>query len=215
MGGKRTLHLRTSWSTLSNMQPIDPSVVPGSTYNDAMIWWLEQQQDPAQLHRVALNWNWDRDTRPLRYIVDQPICDKGTALSIFFMAEPDLYAVHNPSGPYHDPNYRKPIHEPLPDPDGEGIVEPIWLIRRIAENWAAGLYETYRYYPDESAVFYLTQRPPHLKISPTNLPWPVPSDLCAAVPQGEQLDMKGFNTGDGYPDVLIDVFDARPDIMPG
>jgi hypothetical protein len=35
------------------------------------------------------------------------------------------------------------------------------------------------------------------------------------MPAGEQLDMNGFNTGDGYPDVLIDVFDARPDIIPG
>lgn len=195
------------------MQPIDPSIVPGPTYNDAMIWWLQQQRDPAQLHRAALNWNWSRDTRPLRHIVDRPDCDKGTALSIFFLAEPDRYANHNLGGPYHDPNYHKPINDPLPHRDDIWrIDEPIWLVRRIASNWAAGLYKHYRFFPHESAVFYLTQRPSHLKINPTNLPWPIPADLCDAVPQGVHLDANGF--GDDYPDALCAVFDRRPDIQP-
>ena len=196
------------------MQPIDPSIVPGPTYNDAMIWWLQQQRDPAQLHRVALTWNWDRETRPLRYIVDRPDCDKGTALSIFFSADPDTYAAHNPSGPYHDPNYRQLMQNPLRQLDDVGLgEEPIWLIRRIASNWAAGLYKTYRYYPGENAVFYLMKRPAHLKISPTNLPWSVPADLCDAVPQGEHLDTRGFDSSD-YPEELGKVFDQRPDIGP-
>ena len=196
------------------MERIDPAIVPGPTYNHAMIWWLRRQTDPAQLHRAALNWNWDRETWPLRYIVDRPDCDKGTALSIFFSAEPDWYAAHNSTGPYHDPNYRRLIHDPLPEPDDiSRIDEPIWLIRRIASNWAAGLYKTYRYHPNENAVFYLTQRPAHLKISPTNLPWPIPADLCDSLPQGERLDCRGFE-GSDYPDALQEVFDQRPDIQP-
>jgi len=195
------------------MTIIDPSIVPGPSYNDAMIWWLEQQRDPAQLHRVALTWNWDRETRPLRYIVDRPDCDKGTALSIFYSAAPDYYASNTShSGPFHDPNYKSRFSDPLPTPDDIWhIDEPIWLIRRIASNWAAGRYKTYRFYPNENAVFYLTDPRPGIRINPAKMPWPIPLDLCNAVPQGEKLSTEAFHD---YPIELLNVFDKRPDIHP-
>jgi hypothetical protein len=192
--------------------PIDPAALPGPSYKDALIWWLEQQ-DRRELHRVALNWNWDVSTRPLRYIVDRPDCDKGTALTIFFSGEPERFAAHNPSGPYHDPRFQHLFHEPLQPLDDDIMAEEaLWLMRRISENWAAALYRTFDFFPGENAVHWLTAHPVAYRPSPANMPWPLPEDLCTAVPQGEVLDNWGYE--EGFPVELIDALQQRPDIHP-
>jgi hypothetical protein len=191
---------------------IDLDAVPGPTWSHALIWWLEQQ-GADEMHRVALGWNWDNDTMPLRYIIDRPDCDRGTALTIFFSAEPDRFASHNRHGPYHDPNWQHLFASRLVDPEDRYMAEDgLWLLRRISENWAAGLYRSYRFYPGENAVFYLTQRPEAVKIRPDNMPWPVPADLCDSVPQGEKVDERFYS--EGFPPVFEDLFAMRPDILP-
>jgi hypothetical protein len=191
---------------------LDPLAVPGPTCKHALIWWLERH-GPDELHKVALAWNWDQDTLPLRYIVDRPDCDKGTALTIFFSGEPNLYAAQNRGGPYDDPRYQHLFtQELIASPDEIMPEDILWLLRRISENWAAGFYKTYRFFPGENAVFFLTKPPSHLKISPDNMPWPVPADLCDSTPQGEMLDILDY--GEGYPSLLEDVFAMRPDIRP-
>lgn len=203
---------RTLPSVDAAQTALDPATVPGPSYDHALIWWLEQQ-GAEELHKVALARNWDRGTWPLRYIVDRPDCDKGTALTIFFSGEPDRYAAHNAGGPYHDPSYRALFSQALAPSDDRHLgEEAIWLLRRISENWAAGLYKTYRFFPGENAVFYLTSRPADLKISPHNMPWAVPADLCDSIAQGEALETSWY--GEGYPVALEQVFEHRPDIQP-
>lgn len=191
---------------------IDPADLPGPGWNDAIIWWLERQ-DRRALHRLALGWNWDRSTRPLRYIVDRPDCDKGTALTIFFMGEPERFASHNRSGPYHNPGFQPLFTRPLQlwndDTMGE---EELWLLRRISENWAAGHYKTFDFYPGEDAVHWLTRHPVEARPSPANMPWPVPVDLVTAVPQGEVVDT-GYDQ-EGCPSELCEALERRPDIHP-
>lgn len=192
--------------------PIHPADLPGPTASDALIWWLERQ-DRRELHRVALDWNWDKSTRPLRYIVDRPDCDKGTALTIFFSGEPEQYASHNASGPYHHPDYRRLFEEKLEPSDDDFLFEEgLWLLRRISENWAAGLYKTFDFYPGENAIYWLTKHPLKSRPSPANMPWPVPADLCTAVPRGEVLDTWGYQ--EGFPSEICDALEQRSDIQP-
>ena len=191
---------------------IDPADLPGPTAYDALIWWLERQ-GPDELHRVALGWNWDCSTRPLRYSVDRPDCDKGTALTIFYSAEPERFASHNPSGPYHQADYQPYFREALKPSDDDFLFEDgLWLMRRISENWATGRYTTFDFYPGENAVHWLTRHPPHARPRPDNMPWPIPADLCTAVPQGERLATDDFD--EGFPRELVEALEQRPDVLP-
>lgn len=44
--------------------------------------------DAIAWHRVAQTWNWGWPLQPLKWIIDQPECDQGTALTLFWYSEP-------------------------------------------------------------------------------------------------------------------------------
>lgn len=46
------------------------------------------QATPEEWHQVAWNWNWDAGIEPLRWIIRQPTCDRGTALLVYWYAGP-------------------------------------------------------------------------------------------------------------------------------
>lgn len=45
----------------------------------------------AEQYYLASIYNWDDGTIVLDWIIDSPRCDRGTAIMIFWMAEPDYY----------------------------------------------------------------------------------------------------------------------------
>jgi len=45
----------------------------------------------AELHYLASIYNWDSGTTTLQWIIESPKCDLGTAIMIFWLAEPDYY----------------------------------------------------------------------------------------------------------------------------
>lgn len=47
--------------------------------------------NPAEQYYLAANYNWDDGPIVLKWIIDSPKCDKGTACMIFWHAEPDYY----------------------------------------------------------------------------------------------------------------------------
>lgn len=52
--------------------------------------WLKEAS-PDQWHQVASDWNWGSGEDALRWIIEQPKCDKATALLIFWRGEPSYY----------------------------------------------------------------------------------------------------------------------------
>jgi hypothetical protein len=86
--------LANSWRSIA-----DPDEMLATWARHALIWgehsprllayeaWL-RAGGPQQWHDAAENWNWDMGTAPLRWIVSQPDCDRATALSIFYLGEP-------------------------------------------------------------------------------------------------------------------------------
>jgi hypothetical protein len=58
---------------------------------ERQIGWL-QDATPEDWHRVALDFNWDNPIDPLYWIVQQPQCDRATALTIFWLAQPTCYS---------------------------------------------------------------------------------------------------------------------------
>lgn len=50
-----------------------------------------QTLSSAEQYFLATEYNWDDGTVVLNWIIDSQICDKGTAIMIFWMADPDYY----------------------------------------------------------------------------------------------------------------------------
>ena len=86
-----------------------------SSLEKIVIEWMSTK-GAVEWHGVAVNWNWDNGVEPLLWIVDQPDCDKATALTVFWMCEP-FYYVHKSCRGYN--------------PQEEGYK----LVHRILGNW--------------------------------------------------------------------------------
>ena len=95
--------------------------------------WLPGQ-DPRTWHQVALTWNWDNGTELLDWILDQPQCDRGTAIAIYLAGEPDFYADEFASLD----EIRAANHFGL---------EVAQFLARICERWAEGRFPDYELHP--------------------------------------------------------------------
>lgn len=58
-----------------------------SEYTRTLLDYLKRSS-PREWHQIAWNWNWDNGVEPLDWITDQPECDKGTALLIYWYGGP-------------------------------------------------------------------------------------------------------------------------------
>jgi hypothetical protein len=84
-------------------------------------------QAPTELHALAFSWNWDDDLKPMSEIIRSPICDKGTALLIYWYAGPvwlyQTYANEDEiKGSYERERYR--------------------LVKEIEEKYTSGFYKS-------------------------------------------------------------------------
>jgi len=52
---------------------------------------FDRIDNPAELHFIAKNYNWDDGILVLNWIINNAICDKATAKFIFWTAAPDYY----------------------------------------------------------------------------------------------------------------------------
>ena len=85
--------------------------------------WLAQK-GPREWHGVAAHWNWDAGVEPLLWVLEQPDCDKGTALSVFWACDP-----------YDQMDERHPACKP-----GR---EDYQIAQKVLEHWAQ--YRTARF----------------------------------------------------------------------
>ncbi|TFI56369.1 DUF4274 domain-containing protein [Sphingomonas parva] len=151
-----------------------PAVAPeayAAFGEEELLAWL-QQRGPDDWHRSACSWNWDQDFAPLLWIIRQPECDAGTAITLFARGEPSYYAQFETMAALEA---------------GAGyMMDTVRFLIEICERWAAGQYQHYGFRPDAL---------PHL--TPNSLPWPVPDSLAQAEAHGEELDFSGWT--EGYP----------------
>jgi len=77
-----------------------------------------------EMHQVAARYNWDQGTAPLKWIATHKDCDRGTALTIYWMGRPHWYA-----------QYAKAADVPSYERDTFG------LLRSIEKRYSKGGYE--------------------------------------------------------------------------
>ena len=53
---------------------------------------LAQISSPAELHAFAYDFNWDCGVEELRAVLEHPLCDRGTALMIYWLGDPMYFA---------------------------------------------------------------------------------------------------------------------------
>ena len=142
--------------------PLDPAQAE-------LLAWLEKA-GPDDWHRCACTWNWDQPFDVIRWIVRQPGCDAGTAVTLFARGEPGYYAQF----------------ESLAEVEAEAgsMMETVRFLIEICERWRAGLYPVWRFRPDALPG-----------LDPGSLPWPVPATLARAEAKGEALDLSGWTEG--------------------
>jgi len=80
--------------------------------------------NPVEYHIIAGNYNWDDGAEVLTWIVNSSLCDAGTALMIFWRAQPDFYTQF------------------LTAEEADYEAEVYILVRTILDNWEAGFYQT-------------------------------------------------------------------------
>jgi hypothetical protein len=131
--------------------------------------WLKKA-GPADWHRCACTWNWDQPFDVPSWIVRQPRCDAGTAVTLFARGEPSYYGQF------------KSLAEI--EAKAGTMMETVRFLIEICERWQAGLYPAWRYRPDQLP-----------ELDPASLPWPVPATLARAEAKGEALDLGGWSEG--------------------
>lgn len=121
---------------------------------------FEKIETSAQLHYLADIYNWDDGAEVLDWIVSSSFCDKGTALLIFWRAEPDYYT--------------KFENESEADTDKEIYL----LLQEIIANWQSGFYtkEQFRFDPTEEG-YDVDYRYPNEK-------WKIPNEMKRATKGG-------------------------------
>ena len=101
--------------------------------------WLATEAGPDDWHRFALDVNWDFHPPELfEWIVQQPNCDKATALTLFWKAQPD-YVIEFPEDTY--------AHRDLVE-----LIRERWLAEEYERNELAFDPETDAWLPDFEAL---------------------------------------------------------------
>ena len=161
-------------SLAAGCRPATVEPGPGDDEQARLLAWLKTR-GPDDWHRCACSWNWDQPFEILHWIIRQPRCDAGTAVTLFARGEPSYYAQF------------KTLAEI--EAKAGWAMETVRFLIEICERWQAGRYAAWRFRPDQLP-----------ELDPGSLPWPVPDTLARAEAKGEQLDLTGWS--EGYPPEL-------------
>lgn len=146
---------------------------------ECVIDWLKER-GPDDWHRLSLGWNWDHGMTPLKWIVEQPECDKATALQVFWHSAPETALACRT----WDDARKQYCHEE-------------WMVLKgIVERWSAGSFTRSELafnsgeQVDESG---LRERLKYFKVD--DFAFPIPSEMF--IPRtGRQLTtLEGLNDG--------------------
>ena len=93
---------------------------------------LEAVTDPEELHLYADGFNWDTGVEMMRRVIRHELCDRGTALLIYWRGAPGYYA-------------RYADRSETPNPDQEDIYD---LLREIEQKISNHQFRTRRFHYD-------------------------------------------------------------------
>jgi len=87
---------------------------------------FDKLKSSKELHYLASIFNWDDDKDILEWIINSPLCDRGTALLIFWRSQPDFYTRFDNED---EVDYER---------------ETFRLVRNIVKNFQDGFYKKAR-----------------------------------------------------------------------
>lgn len=123
----------------------------------------------AQLHYLADIYNWDDGIEVLNWVVDSPLLDFGTAMLIFWRAEPVHYT----------------IYSTVEDADYDG--EVLSLLLKIIDRFKSGKFNSSRIKYDPIADHY------DVNEILLDAKWIVPSKFKKATPGRRVITTEGIN----------------------
>ena len=162
----------------------------------ALFDWL-QSNGPREWHQVATSWNWDAGYEVLNWLIEQKTLDRGTAVSLFFLASPDYFLKY--------PNRDAMMA------DSPWAHENFDFIAKLVENAAKpDFYVDEAFSSDEIATQglvddYVSQQN---NLPAESRPWTVPDKLLSLV-EGEVVDSDDFI--EGFPPHIWEAMDEGYD----
>lgn len=92
---------------------------------------IAQLTNPEEIHYLATQYNWDNGDELIYEIVNHPHCDKGTALMLYYLAEPLLYYAK-----YKD------IEDVIKNKENNWEINSFKLIKYIEDKIISDVYRT-------------------------------------------------------------------------
>lgn len=114
---------------------------------------LFEKLNSTEQYYLAKNYNWDDGVEVLKWIIDSPKCDKGTASLIFWTSEPDFYIERSEQ---NIPEYEK---------------NTFLLLRKIVEKFKNNEFKK------SKLKFDPTERLLKIDWSKQNSEWDIPNEL--------------------------------------
>jgi len=99
---------------------------------DELLQFFETVTDPEELHLYADGFNWDTGVEEMRRVIRHPLCDRGTALLIYWRGAPGYYA-------------RYADRSETPNPDRADHYD---LLREIEQKIIAGHFRMHHFHYD-------------------------------------------------------------------
>ena len=118
---------------------------------------FDKLKSSKELHYLASIFNWDDELDVLEWIINSPLCDKGTALLIFWRSQPDYYTRFDN------------------EEEAEIAGEAFRLVRNIIKNFQDGFYQRARIrFNPKSDEFDINYVDPKAK-------WDIPEEMKKGV----------------------------------
>jgi len=150
-----------------------------------LVEWLAKNKSTENLHKVGSSWNWDQGTDILRWIIEQPECDRSTVKLIFLLCPgEDL------------------LRFPSRDKVANHQLDAFDLANRIADLWNSGFYKHAEVKFDPAEEGMQIYRKQEKKYAEQGLPWNLAPDFDK--PEGHRvLSYEDFS--EGYHKELVDL----------
>lgn len=154
-----------------------------------------KKNTPKERQLLAIDWNFDNSKEVIKWIVEQPDTDKGTALFLYWYMNPQFFKK------YKD---REECEK-----DGGWILEDYDIVETLEKNYISGFYKNQKYAFDPKNDVY-SGYDWTKEVDEDEMKAKIPEEMYIAL-EGEVLESPGWE--EGIPDDITPIFDKLCEVL--
>ncbi len=155
-----------------------------------------KKNTPKERQLLAIDWNFDNSKEVIKWIVEQPDTDKGTALFLYWYMNPQFFKK------YGDREECKK--------DGSWVLEDYDIVETLEKNYISGFYKNQKYAFDPKNDPYNSGYDWTEEVDEDEMKQEIPDEMYIAL-EGEVLESPGWE--EGIPDEIAPILDRLCDIV--